>query len=454
MSIFAQSMTVVMGGWNSCGHQPLKNEAGETTGYKRTPLLSDMHAKLFEKQAEGQVSISQSPYIVSCHDMGGNIYYVSSDDPNNVIELKKPPLENREDSFKDAIERMYNDKKDDGVRKLNLVGHSHGGWLAMTMAEGLDKEIPIENLYTIDPISKKLCNASDYGIIGDSAPDCLRYPRDFTAERIKAIKDKVKTWKNYWQDEDRKLHSSAIPGVDNTKMRLSHTGIDNSDFIWNGFNENVSEQGFNLTDCFKNIFSGVGDAITTLMLPGAHLLANHPEEGLTAKDGINAYTIERVNSHLARGEYDKVEEFIRANPDILEYEEFNILSALHLGNFFEQGHGNANNKPDVRRALTLYAGVMNRDLTNLSLEQTRDELAGRAQAINRIIEIFERTPENERRRDVRASIEYWRGKQGDNQEAIDTNNRAIRAAERAEQQKNNPQQENSFGKALKGIFGN
>ncbi len=445
-------MSVIMGGFNSCGFQAIKNEAGETTGTRVTPVLSDMHAKLFEEQAEGQVSISQNPYIVSCHDMGGNIYYVSSDDPNNVIELKKPPLENREDSFKDAIERMYNNKKEDGVHKVNLVGHSHGGWLAMTMAEGLDESIPINNLYTIDPISKVHCGISDYGIFGASSPDCLRYPRDFTAQRIQGLKDKVKTWKNYWQDEDDKLHSSAIPGVENIQMRLSHTGIDNSDYIWNGINEDVTDQHHSLSECFGELFGNFYRSLSDLMMPGVSMLLNHSEEGLTVEEGVNAYTLQRVNQHLARGEYSKVEEFIRAHPEILEYEEFNILSLLHLGNFLEEGHGNKNHKPDVRRALTVYARVMNRDLTNLTLEQRGNELAGRATAINRIIEIFERTPEEERRRDVRASIEYWRGKQGDNQEAIEANNRAIQAAQRAEQGQNN-NGGGGIGNPFRGLFG-
>lgn len=424
---YAQTLNVIMGGFNSCGFEPVKNDKDEVIGSKVTPILSDMHSKLFEQQAEGQISIAQNPYIVSCHDMSGNIYYVSSTEPNKVIELKKPETEDREKVFKEAIEKDFNASAELGVRQVNLVGHSHGGWLAMTMAESLDKDIPINNLYTIDPISKVHCGISDYGVFGGSSPDCLRYPRDFTKKRIKAIKKKVKVWKNYWQDEDEKLHSSAIPGVENIKMKLSHTGVDNSDYVWNGINQDITDQHNRGIDCFRGVLGQFYKGVSELMLPGVSMLMIHSEKGLTVDDEINPHTLERLNNHLARGEFDKVENFIRKYPEILEYELFDPFSMLQLAKFIEEGHHNINHSPEVKKAISLYAKVLKSDPSKLDLDARLIDYQARNIAIERVLGIYQAasSEQENKNRDLRASVEYWQGKLEENTEQLEKTEKDI-----------------------------
>lgn len=445
----ANTLNVIMGGFNSCGLESIKDEQGKVVSSKPTPLTSDMHGKLFEEQAKGQISISQNPYIVSCHDMSGNIYYIRSDKPDEVIALNGTG-ENfeREMIFKKAIEDMFNDKKDEGIRKVNLVGHSHGGWLAMTMAEQLDKEIPIQNLYTIDPISKVHCGIREYSsrFFGSPHPDCTRYPRDFDAKRIKKISKRVQTWKNYWQDETAELHSSEIPKVENIKMRMTHTGIDNSDYVWNCINEDVSDMETSSRRCFVDAMSSFYTTITTLMLPSVHFLVDSNGK-LTGDDKIDPMTIRKLNELLARGDFSKVEEFILANPKILDYEEFDLVAQFNLARFFEQRRNNKPQDPNIKQALKLYAQSMNRDLSNLSLDDRAIALDAQRASINRILAIYTATPEKERGRDDRAKIEYWQGKLGDVAEQIQINEQAI-------ERRNNPRnnQGSNSGSILRGLF--
>src|SRR5690606_26735582 len=101
-----------------------------------------------------------------------------------------------------------------------------------------------------------------------------RYPRDFDPKRVKKISKRVQVWKNYWQDETAELHSSPIPKVENIKMRMSHTGIDNSDYVWNCINEDVSDMETSSKRCFVDAMSSLYTTITSLMLPSVHFLVD------------------------------------------------------------------------------------------------------------------------------------------------------------------------------------
>lgn len=449
-SAHANTMNIIMGGFNSCGREPIYDDQNKVVGSTITPMLSDMHGKLLEEQAKGQIAISQNPYIVSCHDMNGNIFYVRSDRPNQIFDLKTSDgVENREEKFKEAIEEMYSAHKDQGIRKLNLVGHSHGGWLAMEMAEKLDKNIKIDQLYTIDPISKVHCGIGEYStrFFGDPHPDCTRYPRDFTRERIAAIEKRVNTWKNYWQDQTAELHSSPIPGIENQKMRMTHTGIDNSDFVWNQINQDITDQHNHLRDCLVDSLDIALSGITSLMMPGIrYLMINSNTQTLTRDQKIDPLTIRQLNDHLARGDFAKVEEFIRANPAILDYEEFDPIALFNLARFFEEGHGNKEHTPELKPALKLYAQSLQTNLTDLPLEQRLTALEAREAAIDRIIDIFTTQPEQQQSREIRGSIEYWRGQRGENRDQL-------RATQREIEQRDNPREERSGGGLIRGLFG-
>ena len=116
-----------------------------------------------------------------------------------------------------------------------VIGHSYGGWLSMKLIS--DYHGPsdlIKSLYTIDPISKKLC-------FFNNPRDCVEAPKDISPMERQHIKDKTDLWVNPWQQKTLFLHSSSIPQADeNPRFDISHWEIDNLDAIWNGMKSRLT----------------------------------------------------------------------------------------------------------------------------------------------------------------------------------------------------------------------
>jgi pimeloyl-ACP methyl ester carboxylesterase len=116
------------------------------------------------------------------------------------------------DEVLDAVRRIAT--RDDLPTDVHVVGHSHGGWLAMRLA--LDTTIPIASLTTVDPISYPLCQPEDIAqwALGSlltyrDNPGCQGAPPDL-APRFGDVRRRVGRWSHYWQDEFIPLHSGPI----------------------------------------------------------------------------------------------------------------------------------------------------------------------------------------------------------------------------------------------------
>jgi len=116
-----------------------------------------------------------------------------------------------------------------------IVGHSYGGWLSMKLIESWEGSPDlIKALYTIDPISKKLC-------FFDTPGDCTSAPKDITPSARQHINDYTGLWVNAWQQKTIFLHSSIIPQADeNPKFNISHWEIDNHVAMWDSFKSHLN----------------------------------------------------------------------------------------------------------------------------------------------------------------------------------------------------------------------
>lgn len=153
---------------------------------------------------------------------------------------------------------------DDYARPIFIIGHSHGGWLAMRLAEALKKPIKTGFLATLDPISFTECNASTYAdalfnpwYAWSTTAPCRRAPGDFTAGDIQRIRANLNgnQWKHWWQDHFVPLHSGEIPGGPDFSLNMTpffsimsdgaasswsaHTRIAYLSSIWFGLRQSI-----------------------------------------------------------------------------------------------------------------------------------------------------------------------------------------------------------------------
>ena len=107
-----------------------------------------------------------------------------------------------------------------------LIGHSHGGWLAMKATAGLTN---VWGLFSIEPISADECDVRDYLMNRSKRPiprrqvivaGCRQAPSDVS---VAAIQRATPNWFNYHLDEREfrgDLHSSSIYGATNVPFPL------------------------------------------------------------------------------------------------------------------------------------------------------------------------------------------------------------------------------------------
>ncbi len=296
----AGSLIVMASGFNSCktftkkSYKENYNDGSDQRAYYKygaTPYMADMHKTFLEVQ-ERSGARESSPYIASCFTgLFGDehLYYITSFDP---LRPKKISIDN----YYRLILNFYRGFKDSlQIDNVEFIGHSHGGWLAMNSVLLLSNYLPINNLYTVDPISKDSCskkillkegldkiklltswpfkffkkiyrcafdaknhlninlktaakfcknkfvennepiNIKQYltEVFSDPNDQCLKHPDDFDKDRIR---NGVLFWKNYYQSSTLFLHSSKIDEADaNEKVSNKHTEIDNHQRIWEEF---------------------------------------------------------------------------------------------------------------------------------------------------------------------------------------------------------------------------
>lgn len=190
-------------------------------------------------------------WLFTCYTKSSDLYYQGSNDDSVKQSWDLGTIVDRIENLSEG----YN-------RPIFVIGHSHGGWLAMRLMELVRKPIISGFLATIDPISLIECNAGVYadalvmigtgwpGSAWDRIASCRRAPGDFTVADIQRVKNNLgaNPWKHYYQTHFVPLHSGVIAGGPDFSLDMTpffnimaggvaaswsaHTRISNLSSIW------------------------------------------------------------------------------------------------------------------------------------------------------------------------------------------------------------------------------
>jgi len=210
-----KALFVILGGYNSC----------ENSSRSDLPPLGIGMAPGFSKvlkTAQTKNRARTFQYIIGC------------------LEDSPPP--SGEGLFvhsRDAKKLLYGDTKQilkevEAIAKAEpgtavfVAGHSYGGWMSMYLASQFSKDVNLQGLFTLDPISPA-CGPAEV-VFGDDA--CHQAPRDLDNKKIKA---KTAAWVNFYQTDDSWLTSSSIGEAENHHVNSSwgpHGDLDSDSKVW------------------------------------------------------------------------------------------------------------------------------------------------------------------------------------------------------------------------------
>lgn len=214
-----EALFVVMGGYTSCG----KGTAEPAGIGMYEPFMRMLETM---KQSEPRMKIH---YLISCFGNSapphGKTKYILSTEPQRVLQGNASVLMNE-------IEKLV-DGKD---MAIFIAGHSYGGYLGMYLVEKLSLQAKVQGLYTVDPIGPA-CGKIQV-VMGAKA--CKSPPADL---HNGWIKDQSVLWKNFYQNQDKWLHSGPIEEAVNTHIvyRGAHTQIDSDERTWSEIGVSVME---------------------------------------------------------------------------------------------------------------------------------------------------------------------------------------------------------------------
>jgi len=209
-------LLVVMGGNNSC-HQDAQGRASSPYGLNMYAPFSHLVDEL--KSTEGR----SLDFVLTCHNDDAVVHTVTSDDPQHLVDMDLDQVAPRIEAFAQTRQDAH----------IFIAGHSYGGWLAMKVVLALDHRIKVDDLYTIDPISRVDCSPSKpFG--------CQSAPTDITADGRQALVDWTGRWTNFWEVRTFYLHSAAIHEADeNVEEFTTHFDIDTSADVWTHISQAV-----------------------------------------------------------------------------------------------------------------------------------------------------------------------------------------------------------------------
>lgn len=161
---------------------------------------------------------AKSEYFSSCHRNSVDMAYTSSWDSSVKTMVAE----------EEVRAQILAKRAEIDPRRIIIVGHSYGAWIAMSMIGETQESIPVGQLFTIDPISKRNCSFS-------KPSGCKSAPTDIVAESRMRIADHSEGWHNYYQTRTSYLHSSPIDEADgNYKLNYPHVDIDQAPEAWEG----------------------------------------------------------------------------------------------------------------------------------------------------------------------------------------------------------------------------
>ncbi len=210
-------LIISMSGYSSCKPSEQHND-------EESPLGTRMFARTLDLKAFVEEKLGQKAEVMaSCYNDDRDLVTSSS------INQWSRDTSNDTD-YINALHRTMGD-----YSHVYLFGHSYGGWLSMKTLESWKGSASlVKFLYTIDPISKKLCYFDNPG-------ECLSAPRDIKAAAREHIKNHTDLWVNAWQEETFYLHSSPISHADeNPEYQVGHREIDESNALWNDMKSRVT----------------------------------------------------------------------------------------------------------------------------------------------------------------------------------------------------------------------
>jgi hypothetical protein len=210
----------IIGGRRSC--KPTSDEAQDNP--RGAGLHQSLMAMLGRYESE---TGKQAEYFSACHYNGAqDMAFTSSWDSD--VEYEKT-----EDEVRNEILRK---RAQIDAEQAVLIGHSYGGWVAMSLASNLHPSESFGQLYTIDPISKVKCTVlRPFG--------CRSAPSDINKSARRYIADKSGSWHNYFENQTWHLHSSAIEEADlNGKSNFPHKGIESDPAVWRDILSQVSRR--------------------------------------------------------------------------------------------------------------------------------------------------------------------------------------------------------------------
>lgn len=214
-------LVVVTGGYDSCvdDGQGGVSPFGSNFTAAGVQMINELHAHYSSPDVNWRgMSDGGIRWLFSCFTRSSELYVQGSSDGGVVGAQDLTALTDRIGSL-----------SEDYRRPIFVIGHSHGGWLAMRVVEALRKPIVGGFLATLDPISFVECNASTFAdaLLAWSAWDylapCRQAPGDFTAGDVQRIRTNLAghQWKHYWQNHFVPLHSGEIPGGPDFSLDMS-----------------------------------------------------------------------------------------------------------------------------------------------------------------------------------------------------------------------------------------
>jgi hypothetical protein len=210
----------LLGGRDSCKYV---NESDELS-----PLGSGLYESfkiLMDRMASD--GLQKPEYFAACHYNGSeDMAFVSSWD-------QEVQYDRSEDEVRRAILKKRSEIQQS---QAIIVGHSFGGWIAMSLVSELTQSKAMGQLYTLDPISKIECSFF--------SPDgCNSAPGDFQqTDRQKMTRNSTQ-WQNYYQEQSFFIHSSSIEEADrNFYVDLDHTDMDQDSEAWEAIYQGTISQ--------------------------------------------------------------------------------------------------------------------------------------------------------------------------------------------------------------------
>ena len=209
---------VITGGFDSCTGDGRGGVSafGGNFNQEGVKFINQLHAHYSSPQVNWRGMTEPGiRWVFTCFNKSSDLYVQGSSD-SRISRGAPYDL--------DIIVSRIEELSENYRRPIYVIGHSHGGWLAMQVVEALRQPISDGILTTVDPISFVECNSATYAdailltSIGrpwggwDRLAPCRRAPGDFTQPDIDRINSRLPpdSWKHYYQQHFLPLHSGDI----------------------------------------------------------------------------------------------------------------------------------------------------------------------------------------------------------------------------------------------------